>query len=141
MFTATFLIREQTHDDFIDDLGACRTASNTLLPTHPTSGGLLAFYTMSGTCLMLDEIVHRETQTVILLRFLSMLRYGAACDFVPFFNRMAGFGFDVCCGLWKRVITMATSGLLTKLQMWFYFQALPYFFVDKMHITAHTNPT
>lgn len=129
------MIAEQTDDNYIEDIDACRSAEDTMIPPHAVTGGLLAFYTMTGTMLILREIVHRETNTAILLIFMSQWEYGDL--FVDYFSRITAFGFDVACGLWLRIISLSVSGLLTLRQIWFWMLLMPHFFIDRMHIKGH----
>ena len=65
------------------------------------------------------------------------MKYGKIFD--EWYDRVCAFGYDIVCGIYLRLLTLFKEDLLTEHEKYLWILLIPYFFIDKLHVTGHVN--
>ena len=90
--------------------------------------------THSNFIIYLQEIVHHETPTEVLLTLISILQSKK-----QFAERITGIGCDMACTLFGRAKTLINKRLLPESDASVLIKIIHILFVDKWHVKGHTD--
>ena len=129
------LLEENTNDTFFDDVNGCRKGGSVTLSRTKT-GGIIVIITCSGFALSIKKNLYRETPTQVICDIAGALT--ASSDAVRYYERMEALGWDMCCNVWSRLISLLRQGLLPDNYVHLYnMDVLSRFFGDSFHISSH----
>ena len=137
---------EERNDDTIwDDTKGCRGSKQIKKAEkykksknpHKKTGGVFGIRTASGFVLELKIIHKRETPTNVILDYAKY--FTSTADRINYFDRMVGLGYDMACKIIYRLITLFVGYMLPVNYLICWLLIIGSMFIDKMHITGHTN--
>lgn len=129
------LALETYENEPIASLGACRSADNTPQAPYNYTHGVLAWVLYDAYVLKIEEILHRETTTFIILSFMKMFMWGD--PWFAFYERMMALCFDVICGVLLRLLNVIKLGLLSMYYIYHLCKLMYCMALDKFHANKH----
>ena len=130
-------MEESNNDETITKLKACRKATNTPEAPYNYTHGVLAWVTYDGYVLSLEEILHRETTTFIIISFMNMFLWGDV--WIQYYQRIMALCFDVICGILLRLLNIIKLGLLPLQYMYAWCKLMHCMALDKFHGSGHVR--
>lgn len=137
MLVHDVLLEETNNDKPITTLGGCRTAKNTPEAPFNYTHGVLAWVTYNGYILNIEEILHRETTTFIIISFMKMFLWGNV--WIDFYQRIVTLAFDVICGVLLRLFNIIKLGLIPLQSMYHWCSLMHCMALDKFHGFGHVR--
>ena len=143
MITVAQIIEDELQkEDVWDSLNGCRRGKHAKLEKdeehtgqYETTGGIQAWMTQSNFIICLEEVIHYETPTEVLLSLINVLQNNP-----EYAERVIAIGYDMACTLFGRAKTLIKDGLLSDVAASILIKILHILFVDKWHVRGHTNP-
>ena len=135
----TIIEQEIKNEDAWDQLEGCRRGKHAHLEHEEESkakfertGGIQGWLTHTNFIVSLEEVVHYETPTVVILSLISLLKSQRA-----YAERITAIGYDMAGTLLGRAKTFVEKKLISEEKASILIKIISILFIDKWHVKGH----